>query len=269
MRGLSWGVQWTHVFNNYYNLNTCLIRVSIYEHIWMGHDCTKTVEAARHRLDFTTASGTKRNIVKNLWNKFWTDKTTVKMLYSDDIHVFFNCASCGFVCLTDLDLEQTQTYRFTEITLQISYYTHTARLLFFVSLFHPIISHVWWIMQIIVWSLNKFLGVILASLFLGQNALFSHLFSHTSHPILALPSGWQSTFHAHQTADKIQSLGTLIKIHFNIILTLIRFQSDPFLSNLQSEITMLPFSMAPMRLQLRKSFHTLSVPHTRSIYRRW
>jgi len=41
----------------------------------MGHDCTKTVEAARHRLDLTTASGIKNSIVKNLLNKFWTDKT--------------------------------------------------------------------------------------------------------------------------------------------------------------------------------------------------
>jgi hypothetical protein len=38
-------------------------------------------------------------IVKNAWHKFWTDNTRLKLMYSDDVYVFFK----GFVYLTDLD----------------------------------------------------------------------------------------------------------------------------------------------------------------------
>jgi hypothetical protein len=73
-------------------------------------------------------------IVKNLWNKFWT----VKILYSDYIHVFFKRASCGFVYLTDPDLSrhtlivsQKSHYRFHIALTQYNCY-------FFIISFHYI-----------------------------------------------------------------------------------------------------------------------------------
>jgi hypothetical protein len=195
MRGSSWGAQWTHVLNNYYNLNTCLIHVNIHEHMWMGHECTKTVGGARHRLDFTTASGTKKNpIVKSLWNKFWTYKTTVKILYSGDIHVFFKRASCGFVCLTDLAFKQTHTHTSFDRNHTTDFILHSYSMIaiFFIISFH----YITYVMN----NANNILitdqipRVILASLFLGQNILFSPLFSNTSLPILLFPQDKRARF---------------------------------------------------------------------------
>jgi hypothetical protein len=42
-------------------------------------------------------------IVKNARHKFWTDKTRLQLLYSDDVYAFFKRAFRGFVYLTDLD----------------------------------------------------------------------------------------------------------------------------------------------------------------------